>query len=41
MASVARGCAACTIASDTPDGPSMKRVCVDGQVFDARAVYPA
>jgi hypothetical protein len=24
----------------TPDGPAMKRVCVDGPVFDARDVYP-
>jgi dihydroorotate dehydrogenase electron transfer subunit len=23
----------------TPDGPAMKRVCVDGPVFDARQVY--
>jgi hypothetical protein len=24
----------------TPDGPAMRRVCVDGPVFDARQVYP-
>jgi dihydroorotate dehydrogenase electron transfer subunit len=24
----------------TPNGPAMKRVCVDGPVFDAKAVYP-
>jgi dihydroorotate dehydrogenase electron transfer subunit len=24
----------------TPAGPAMKRVCVDGPVFDARAVFP-
>jgi hypothetical protein len=23
----------------TPDGPAMKRVCVDGPVFDSRAVF--
>jgi dihydroorotate dehydrogenase electron transfer subunit len=23
----------------TPDGPAMKRVCVDGPVFDAAAVF--
>jgi hypothetical protein len=25
----------------TADGPAMKRVCVDGPVFDAREIYPA
>ena len=25
---------------EAPDGPAMKRVCVDGPVFDARQVYP-
>ena len=34
------GCAGCTVLVQTPDGPAMKRVCVDGPVFDARAVYP-
>ena len=34
------GCAGCTVLLQTPDGPAMKRVCVDGPVFDARAVYP-
>ena len=34
------GCAGCTILLQTPDGPAMKRVCVDGPVFDARQVYP-
>jgi dihydroorotate dehydrogenase electron transfer subunit len=24
---------------NTPEGPAMKRVCVDGPVFDARAVF--
>jgi dihydroorotate dehydrogenase electron transfer subunit len=24
----------------TPAGPAMKRVCVDGPVFDAEAVFP-
>jgi dihydroorotate dehydrogenase electron transfer subunit len=33
------GCAGCTVLLQTPDGPAMKRVCVDGPVFDARAVY--
>jgi dihydroorotate dehydrogenase electron transfer subunit len=34
------GCAGCTVLVQTPDGPAMKRVCVDGPVFDARHVYP-
>jgi dihydroorotate dehydrogenase electron transfer subunit len=34
------GCAGCTVLLATPDGPAMKRVCVDGPVFDARQVYP-
>lgn len=33
------GCAGCTVLIQTPDGPAMKRVCVDGPVFDARQVY--
>jgi dihydroorotate dehydrogenase electron transfer subunit len=32
------GCAGCTVLLQTPDGPAMKRVCVDGPVFDARQV---
>jgi dihydroorotate dehydrogenase electron transfer subunit len=34
------GCAGCNVRVTTPDGPAMKRVCVDGPVFDARDVYP-
>jgi dihydroorotate dehydrogenase electron transfer subunit len=33
------GCAGCTVLLHTPDGPAMKRVCVDGPVFDARHVW--
>jgi dihydroorotate dehydrogenase electron transfer subunit len=33
------GCAGCTVLLQTPDGPAMKRVCVDGPVFDARHVW--
>ena len=40
MACGVGGCAGCTILIQTPDGPAMKRVCVDGPVFDARSVYP-
>jgi dihydroorotate dehydrogenase electron transfer subunit len=40
MACGVGGCAGCTILVHGPDGPAMKRVCVDGPVFDSRAVYP-
>jgi dihydroorotate dehydrogenase electron transfer subunit len=39
MACGVGGCAGCTIRVQTPEGPAMKRVCVDGPVFDAFAVY--
>jgi dihydroorotate dehydrogenase electron transfer subunit len=39
MACGVGGCAGCTVLLQTPDGPAMKRVCVDGPVFDARQVY--
>ena len=35
------GCAGCAVAVQTPAGRAMKRVCVDGPVFDANAVFPA
>jgi dihydroorotate dehydrogenase electron transfer subunit len=35
------GCAGCTVAVQTPSGPAMKRVCVDGPVFEANSVFPA
>ena len=34
------GCAGCNVLLHTAEGPAMKRVCVDGPVFDAREVYP-
>ena len=40
MACAVGGCAGCTVLLSTPDGPAMKRVCVDGPVFDAWQVYP-
>ncbi len=40
MACAVGGCAGCAVAVRTPDGVAMKRVCVDGPVFDARAVFP-
>jgi len=40
MACGVGGCAGCTVLLHTPEGPAMKRVCVDGPVFDAYQVYP-
>jgi dihydroorotate dehydrogenase electron transfer subunit len=40
MACAVGGCAGCTIYLETEDGPAMKRVCVDGPVFDAHQVFP-
>jgi dihydroorotate dehydrogenase electron transfer subunit len=40
MACAVGGCAGCAVEVATPDGPAMKRVCVDGPVFDADAVFP-
>lgn len=39
MACAVGGCAGCTVLVKTPDGPAMKRVCVDGPVFDAYTVF--
>jgi len=41
MACAVGGCAGCTVRVMTPTGPAMKRVCVDGPVFDANTVFPA
>ncbi len=41
MACAVGGCAGCTVRVATPEGPAMKRVCVDGPVFDSRAVFGA
>ena len=40
MACGVGGCAGCGVPIQTDRGPAMKRVCVDGPVFDASAVYP-
>ena len=40
MACAVGGCAGCAVKVMTANGPAMKRVCVDGPVFDAKAVYP-
>ncbi len=39
MACGVGGCAGCTIQVTTESGPAMKRVCVDGPVFDAESVF--
>lgn len=39
MACAVGGCAGCVVRVETKDGPAMKRVCVDGPVFDAGAVF--
>jgi dihydroorotate dehydrogenase electron transfer subunit len=42
MACAVGGCAGCAVPVVQDDGSlAMKRVCVDGPVFDANAVYPA
>jgi dihydroorotate dehydrogenase electron transfer subunit len=41
MACAVGGCAGCAVRVETAEGPAMKRVCVDGPVFDAAAVFPA
>jgi len=39
MACAVGGCAGCVIEVQTEQGPAMKRVCVDGPVFDAYSVF--
>ena len=41
MACAVGGCAGCTVEVQTDNGPAMKRVCVDGPVFEADSVFPA
>jgi len=41
MACAVGGCAGCAVKVETPQGPAMKRVCVDGPVFEAEAVFGA
>lgn len=41
MACAVGGCAGCAVLVETDDGPAMKRVCVDGPVFDAARVFSA
>ena len=40
MACAVGGCAGCAVPVVTDQGLAMKRVCVDGPVFDANAVFP-
>ena len=39
MACGTGGCAGCNVLVQTPSGPAMKRVCVDGPVFDGASVF--
>ena len=39
MACAVGGCAGCVVRVQTPDGAAMKRVCVDGPVFEADTVF--
>ena len=39
MACGVGGCAGCVVELRTAEGPAMRRVCVDGPVFDAREVF--
>jgi dihydroorotate dehydrogenase electron transfer subunit len=39
MACAVGGCAGCTLPIVTPEGTAMKRVCVDGPVFDGYSVF--
>ena len=39
MACAVGGCAGCTVKVNTAQGPAMKRVCVDGPVFNAAEIF--
>ena len=39
MACAVGGCAGCVVEVQTDSGPAMKRVCVDGPIFDATTVF--
>ena len=40
MACAVGGCAGCVVEVTLPEGVAMKRVCVDGPVFDAQSIFP-
>lgn len=39
MACAVGGCAGCAVAVQTAEGKAMKRVCVDGPVFEAKSIF--
>jgi len=39
MACAIGGCAGCVVEVETEAGKSMKRVCVDGPIFDANSIF--
>jgi dihydroorotate dehydrogenase electron transfer subunit len=39
MACAVGGCAGCVVKVETANGPAMKRVCVDGPVFDSKTIF--
>jgi len=39
MACAIGGCAGCVVEVETETGKSMKRVCVDGPIFDANSIF--
>lgn len=41
MACAVGGCAGCNVLVETAHGQSMQRICVDGPVFEAQAVFPS
>lgn len=41
MACAVGGCAGCAVRVMTPQGPAMRKVCVEGPVFDAQTVFAA
>lgn len=41
MACAVGGCAGCVVAVHEPEGVAMRRVCVDGPVFDAAKIFPS
>lgn len=40
MACAVGGCAGCAVLVETSEGAAMKRVCVDGPVFEAKSIFP-
>ncbi len=39
MACAVGGCAGCAVRIETDEGPAMKRVCVDGPIFEAETIH--